>query len=274
MPSRAEELMQRILGIAVDPNRILNRALDAIRDRGIGSYEWRVELGAVDRPAYAYCVRDAARLASRLEMPRISVVEFGVANGDGLLALERHAQEWSKAYGVEIEVYGFDSGHGLPVLSDYRDLPYHWQQGFFEMDQDKLLDRLQLAQLVIGDIDDTLPTFVNGYDPAPIAAVMYDMDLYSSTTTGLRIFDTDEKFRMPRTLVYLDDIIGNGISLFSDYTGERLAIAEFNDAHPTQKISPAYNLLCRATREWHHQIFVTHDFAHARYNDFVSWFRN
>ncbi|MHC4129678.1 MAG: hypothetical protein ACYSUA_16250, partial [Planctomycetota bacterium] len=41
---------------------------------------------------------------------RISALEFGVAGGNGLLALERAAMRLAEIFGVEIDVYGFDSG--------------------------------------------------------------------------------------------------------------------------------------------------------------------
>jgi hypothetical protein len=99
---------------------------------------------------------------------------------------------------------------------------------------------------------------------------MHDMDLYSSTVTGLKLFEVDEKYRLPRIFTYFDDIIGNEIALYNDFTGERLAIAEFNESHQSQKISQAYNLSCRATLDWHHQIYVFHDFSHSRYREFIS----
>jgi len=40
------------------------------------------------RPQFLYGVGEAARTASRLGIPAISVIEFGVAAGAGLLALE------------------------------------------------------------------------------------------------------------------------------------------------------------------------------------------
>src|SRR5690606_6371343 len=47
----------------------------------LGSYRFRVRIGAVPRPHYAYCVFSAAALAKQLGYPRISVIEFGVAGG-------------------------------------------------------------------------------------------------------------------------------------------------------------------------------------------------
>jgi len=261
---------RKLLNFALDPHPLRTWTLWTIQRRRLGTYEWRVDLGAVEKPAYAHCVREAARLAKQLHMPRISVIEFGVAGGSGLLALERHAQRVSESLGVEIEVYGFDTGHGLPEPTDYRDLPYHWKAGFFEMDPQSLRRRLQHATLVLGDVSETLGSFIDTFSPAPIGAVMHDMDLYSSTSAGLTLFDVDEAYRLPRIFTYFDDIIGDRVALYNDYTGERLAIAEFNQAHPSQKICPAYYLSCRAQAQWHHQVYVVHDFDHSRYNDFVS----
>ncbi len=260
----------RAIAFAVDPHPLRTWTLWTIQRRKLGTYDWRVDLGAVERPAYAYCVREAARLAKRLKVPRISVVEFGVAGGNGLLALERHARQISESVGVAIDVYGFDTGRGLPSPADYRDLPYHWMPGFFEMDVEALRGRLGDATLILGDIEETLGSFIDTYDPAPVGAVMHDMDLYSSTSTGLKLFEADANYRLPRILTYFDDIIGDEIALYNDFTGERLAIAEFNDGHDRQKISPAYHLQWQAWVLWHHQIYVMHDFDHPRYNDFVS----
>jgi hypothetical protein len=260
----------KMIARALEPHPLQTWTLDFVQKRGIGSYEWRLEKGAVERPAYGYCVNQAARLARRLGIPRISVIAFGVAGGSGLLALERHAERISKSLDVKIDIYGFDTGRGLPPVTDYRDLPYHWKAGFFEMDQEALRSRLKQATLILGDVDQTLGSFVKDHDPAPIGAVMHDMDLYSSTWTGLKLFDIGESYRLPRICTYFDDIVGDEWALYNDYTGERLAIAEFNEAHEMQKICQALNLSLRASRQWHHQIYVLHDFAHSRYNEFVS----
>jgi pimeloyl-ACP methyl ester carboxylesterase len=260
----------RLLNLALDPYPLRRLTIQAIKDREIGDYQWRVGLGAVERPAYGWCVLAAAQLAKRLGLTRVSVVEFGVAGGNGLLALENHAEQVRRALGVDVEVYGFDTGQGLPRPTDYRDLPYHWKEGFFRMDPEALQARLRSAHLVLGEIRDTLPSFVDRHNPAPIGAVMHDMDLYSSTAEGLKLFDVEEKYRLPRIFTYFDDIIGHDAALYNDYTGERLAIAEFNESHPGLKISPAYMLSCRALAQWQHQIYVAHDFDHSHYNDFIS----
>jgi hypothetical protein len=245
-------------------------AADLIRRSGAGIQN-RLRLGLIRRPAYAYCVYRAASLAKRLGYSRISALEFGVAGGNGLIALEEHAVDIGREIGVDIEVFGFDTGAGLPPPTDYRDLPYQWQEGSFSMDEESLRDKLSRAKLVLGDIRDTATHFPEEYQPAPIGAVMFDLDLYSSTKAAMAIFDSDERYRLPRVFCYFDDIIGGEDECYSDFTGERLAIEEFNQTHPGKKLSVTYNLTTkRMARRWFHQIYVLHDFEHTRYNDFVS----
>jgi len=48
--------------------------------------------------------------------------------------------------------YGFDSGSGLPPPRDYRDMPYYFRAGLYQMDRQALERNLKLAKLVIGDV--------------------------------------------------------------------------------------------------------------------------
>ena len=64
-----------------------------IRKYKISSYEQRLEIGALDRMHYGYCVYNAAILAKKLGYQRISVLEFGVAGGKGLVNLEYHVEK-------------------------------------------------------------------------------------------------------------------------------------------------------------------------------------
>ena len=49
-----------------------------------------------------------------------------------------------------LNVYGFDSGIGLPKPPVVRDLPNLFSEGFFPMDANKLRARLDKAQLMLG----------------------------------------------------------------------------------------------------------------------------
>lgn len=253
----------------VDPFRSVTRRL--VSHYNLFSYEFRRQKNMVPRPHYSYCVYQGAQLAKRLGYERISVIEFGVAGGRGLLNLEFHAEQISKLFGIKIDVYGFDTGEGLPSPTDYRDLPFAWKQGFYRMDYNELQKQLRFAKLVIGDIRETLGRFLSDYNPAPIAAVLWDFDYYSSTIAALRLFDADDEYLLPRIFNYFDDIVGSDIELHSDCIGERLAINEFNTLHDQRKFCPAYHLICSKDIErWYHQIFVLHLFKHHRYNDFVG----
>ncbi|MDR2803770.1 MAG: hypothetical protein LBB22_05730, partial [Treponema sp.] len=105
-------------------------------------------------------------------------------------------------------------------------------------------------------------------------AVMFDMDLYSSTAPALRLFEAVDNCLLPRIFTYFDDI-GGGVfdydACFNEYTGERLAINEFNAAHSDRKISPDFGLLAAQFREsWYSRIFIVHLFKHAKYNDLIA----
>lgn len=237
----------------------------------LGSFEFRYRIEALQRMQYAYIMFEAAKLAAKLKQPRISVLEFGVAGGAGLLWMERYAEEIEGVFPVEIEIYGFDTGAGLPPPTDYRDLPYHWKEGFFAMDKATLESRLKRAKLVMGNVADTCKTFFRDYKPAPIGAVAHDLDFYSSTVDGLKLFAAEPRHLMPRMFCYFDDTIGSDIELYSDFTGERLAIEEFNSVNKERKIAVPHYLRAReGLGTWRHQIWICHLFDHADYNRFVG----
>jgi hypothetical protein len=241
-----------------------------LRKLGIGSFEFRLALGTLERPHYAFVVYNAAKLAKKLGHPRISVLEYGVAGGCGLLVLEKYAAEVEQLLHVKIDVYGFDAGGGLPPPKDYRDLPYHWKTGMFRMDETKLRRQLRRATLVVGNIEETSRTFFQQFNPAPIGAVIHDFDFYSSTKTALEMLLAGPTHYLPRVFGYFDDTIGTETEVYNDYTGERLAINEFNQENCDVKLAQPYYLLAIPGPVWHHQIWVCHFFKHPEYNTFVS----
>ena len=264
-------MLNTVSRFLLNPAPMRSLAIRGIRKLELGRYEDRLRVGAVDRPHYGYCLYHSAQLAVRLGHKRISVLEFGVAGGRGLVNLEYHAREISKVLPIEIDIYGFDTGQGLPKTEDYRDLPYHWKEGFFKMDVSKLQSRLQKAKLILGDVRKTTSRFFAEYKPAPVAAIMFDLDFYSSTVGAFGIFDGAPDFLLPRIYCYFDDVTGTETELYNDHTGVRLAINEFNQRNEKKKLGAAYHLTCsRLVESWHHQIMVYHDFSHPRYNEFIS----
>jgi hypothetical protein len=218
--------------------------------------------GIWPRPNYAFGVYHAADLACRLELPRMSVIEFGVAGGRGLLELERLADEVGRHFGVDISVFGFDTGQGMPEPEDYRDLPYYWDAGFYRMDPPKLQARLKRAKLMLGDVGDTVPSL----DCPPIGFISFDLDYYSSTKRAFRVFDLPAEKRMPRVSCYFDNIMSL-IGCYNEYIGELCAIREFNDENEYRKICPLNGLewMTLRTADWQKRFYVQHDFKHPLY---------
>src|ERR1700751_6101678 len=81
----------------------------------IGSYRARLSMNAVDRPHYGWFVYHAARQAKGLGYKAVTVIEFGVAGGNGLVCLCGHKEEIQNELGIEIQIVGFDTGAGLPA---------------------------------------------------------------------------------------------------------------------------------------------------------------
>jgi hypothetical protein len=235
------------------------------------SYLDRLASGEIERPHYGYCIFQAAKLASLLKYPKISVIEFGCGGGNGLLNAEMHIREVMNIFPVEIELYGFDTGTGLPAPHDYRDMPHYFRRGLYKMDRQALERRLTNAKLVIGDVKATCATFFIEHNPAPIGCMLHDLDLYSATKDALTLLDADPSHFLPRTFNYFDDILGDDVWLCNEFTGERLAIEEFNREHPSKKFCKCdYLPLLYPNFWWPHQVYVEHDFEHPRYNDFVG----
>lgn len=245
---------------------LLLRGLDRRLD--LFSYSTKLEIGSIERPYYGHGVLHAAQLAKRLGHSAVSVLEFGVAGGNGLLNLEMHAAKVTKETGVRVAIYGFDTGAGMPPPLDYRDMPYLWQAGYFRMDLEKLGRRLRQAKLMIGNVADTVDSFCEAEQPPPIGFISFDLDYYSSTLAALRIFTARHEYLLPRVACYLDDTVGDIDYAYNEFTGELLAISEFNAMHPTIKIASVRGLRFfgqRLPAVWHEQIFVAHLFEHPDY---------
>ncbi len=233
------------------------------------SYLYNTVYNYVDRPEYGYCIWHAAIEAKKLGIDKISIIEFGVATGIGLINIEEHIRRIRKIIDIEFEVYGFDTGTGLPKPVDYRDLPFKWQEGQFTMDLDQLKRKLKNSKMVLGDVKNTCEDFFSKHNPAPIGCVFFDLDLYSSTVDAFKIFSTPPKNYLPRQVLYFDDILGH-----NEYIGELLAIREFNNSHKDKKIVRPYGLYALRQELWTEKIFQLHDFTHPQYNTLLGRFEN
>jgi len=225
-----------------------------------------------DKPMYVWGILQAAALAKVLGFGRISVVEFGVAGGFGLLSAEVTAHSVERLADIEIDIYGFDTGVGLPKPVDIRDQPNMWFEGQLPMDKPKLECALTKAKLVIGPVSETLPSFI-GLNPAPIGFVSIDVDLYSSTVDALSVFRADHDRLLPRVITYFDDIDGH---TYNEFCGERLAINEFNSSSSARKICPIHGLRYFLPRNQFQELWVdgmywAHLFEHPLYSRLDSY---
>jgi hypothetical protein len=171
--------------------------------------------------------------------PAISVAEFGISKGAGLLDLCKAASFFRKEFDYDIRVLGFDNGIGLPAPVDFRDHPEMWVEGQFALKGDIEPLKLQLpdfARLVIGDVGDTVTTVRPSLAEAPLGFAAIDVDLYSSTKKLMPLFEFDPTCYLPATPLYFDDV--KHALTWNSYCGEELAIKEFNDEHCHRKIEP------------------------------------
>jgi len=216
------------------------------------------------RPHFVWGALQGVNLAKVLGLSKVSLIEFGVAGGNGLVALETIAQTLEEIFRVSVDVHGFDAVGGMPKAKDHRDLPNLWREGFYPMNREKLEQRLKKTKLHLGPVEDTVLTFVDS-KPAPVAFIAFDLCFYSATIKAFQIFEADQSVLLPRVHCFFRNILGR---TFGDYNGERLAISDFNAAHEMRKISKIYGLkyyLGSNIGRWVDQYYMAHVFDHDLY---------
>jgi hypothetical protein len=239
-----------------------------------GSFRQRVNFDLILRQHNAFGILSAAERARLQGLKKITVIEFGVAAGAGLINMCRIALRVSKATGVEIRVIGFDSGTGMPPSCGYRDHPDLYQAGDFPMDFAALRAKLPPnGELILGQLKDSVPEFIKTRlnSSEPIGYVVVDVDYYSSTVEALKIFNGPSESYLPLTILYLDDI---GEDHHNSFAGELLAVQEFNAANALRKACKHDFFECRRVfrrANWLKHIYFLHVMDHPiRANDGAS----
>jgi hypothetical protein len=200
-----------------------------------GSFRAKIDFDLILRCQHAYALLHAAEYAKNLGLKSITVIEFGVASGAGLLNISDISRGIYKITGIEFNIIGFDTGGGMPPPKSYRDHPDLYAKGDFPMDIDELKRRLPSnVKIVIGDISSTIKEFLcNITAESPIAFVSIDVDYYSSTKDALLLFDGEPHLYLPRVQIYLDDLEDMA---HNSWCGELLAVNEFNSTREMRKI--------------------------------------
>lgn len=152
-------------------------------------------------------------------------------------------------------------------------LPYAWRRGFYKMDVEAVRRRLPTAQLILGNVRDTVPAFLQSAEFPPIRFVSFDLDYYTSTSDALRIFEGPDDKYLPRVLSYFDDVMSGDQQYYCEDTGELLAIHEFNEAASKHhRIRPihGWKRSFLFPPEWADAMRVYHRFDHAQYNEYIG----
>lgn len=108
-----------------------------------GSFRRKIFYDLILRPHHAFCILKAADQAKERGFNEINILEFGVAHGSGLMNIIKIAQKITRTTGVKINIYGFDTGEGMPDPLDYRDHPEYYNTGDFPMNRALLEKRLR-----------------------------------------------------------------------------------------------------------------------------------
>ncbi len=200
-----------------------------------GSFRSKVAFDLILRHHHAYGILSVADQAKEVGIDRVTLVEFGVATGAGILNMAKVAKQVTRVTGVQFDIYGFDTGRGMPEPRSVRDHPELYQAGDFAMDVDRLRAAVPAnVKLVLGDLASTVPEFTKELDgSAPIGFVSLDVDFYYSSVDALQVLAGPPECYLPRTCLYADDI--EHVS-HNTFCGEQLAIAEFNTDHDLRKI--------------------------------------
>lgn len=212
------------------------------------------------RPNYLFGVLKAADQAREEGVSRILAIEFGVAAGNGLVALQDVAENVERETGIKIDVVGFDSGAGMPAVPfDYRDHTDWWIPQDYPMDIAALEARLKpRTSLILGEVSGNVKKFMNE-NRTTIGFVSFDLDYYSSTMNAFPLLIGPQRRMLRRTPLYFDDI---DFFFNHKFGGELLAIDEFNQSNQAVRIDRWRGI--RKERpfpeaSWLEKMFVAHD---------------
>ena len=196
------------------------------------------------RAEYALTLAHSVRIAQCSGVDRITVVELGVAGGRGLEDLCHISELYHKMFGIEFDIVGFDIASGMPNAIDYRDHPEIWHPGQFDVRSETgdLRQRLEArgAQLIVGNVAETIPEFVANFGDRVLGFVSIDLDHYSGTRDSMPLFNMPPENYLPAVPVYVDDM-NTGIT-YNPWCGEHAAIQEYNQANSLRKFEEKHVL--------------------------------
>jgi hypothetical protein len=147
-----------------------------------------------------------------------SVVECGVFKGFGTMSWAK-LSAMLEPENLTRRIYGFDTFAGFPSVSDrdrnavaevttgglYADSHDELVELIDQYDRDRFLGHIDKVHLIKGDVNETVPAFVDHHPHLVVSLLFLDMDLYEPTRTALKHFVP----RMPKGAVLAFDELDN-----------------------------------------------------------------
>lgn len=220
------------------------------------------------RPHYETILLESVLQAKKLGYENVTVLELGIAGGNGIIALEKYKKNIEKLTKVKIRIVGFDTGKGLPKIDNKFDLPFYWKEGQFKHNKEELESQTN-SKIIYGDVKDAIGKFIK-INPENIVTIFFDLDLYTSTKNFLNLLPKLEKYLAPRVYCYFDEI-HLPEHWINEHNGELLAIKEFNNENHNIKIGQTSdNINDFKFPLGKNELFVLHNFNHKDYDKFIG----
>ena len=223
------------------------------------------------RPHYETILLESMLEAKKLGYKEASVLELGVAGGNGIISLENYKKKIENLLKIKINIYGFDYGEGLPQTKNKFDLPFLWSSGDYKINKE-MLKKISNSKIFFGDIKYTFKEFIKT-KPAPISAIFFDLDYYTSTKNFLNQIQENSSFFCPRVYCYFDDVFSIHHHI-NEHNGELLAIKEFNK---NKNIKIGKSLSSSSDFKFpigNDRLFMLHNFAHVDYFKRLNYYQN
>jgi len=89
------------------------------------------------RPHYETMLLESCTEAKKLAYNEVSILELGIAGGNGILSLEKYKKNIENITDVKINIYGLDSGEGMPTSDNKADAIFLTKEGSYKIDKKK-----------------------------------------------------------------------------------------------------------------------------------------
>ena len=228
-----------------------------------------IKNGTLPRPNYALGILMAAHQAKELNYKKISVIELGCWNFEGLIDIENYIDDIKKFIDIDFNVYGFELGSGhIKQEIDPRNRLYELSGGDYAFKKKENLKKLKNSELVLGDVNETVPKFLKEkhLDEAPLGFIIFDLGFYTSAKNALNLLKSKSSRYLPRTIIYSDN---NYFVLENE--ADKLAFVEFNNegGKTISQIGELAEQLSISWKKWiflGKRMFVLSDLKHEKYN--------